>query len=240
MSATSTVLAARDKAGTPINLGKWHAGFTEVKKFADANGLPLMAVWSNGELCSHCTKFERCISQAVFKDWMKDSGVVFYFACNEDKSADDKTNGKGYNWCWKNQSLNMYPFVRFYWKAKKGTVLSDGTVVDADKVIIDKAVIGDTLDKRQDKAEGAKNCVAYAKKVFKPYVPGASAYKIRFNPDTTVEAINAVLDGIDAAGGHCPCQIPSNDTVCHCKDFIQNKGIGEPCICGIYVKVSAG
>lgn len=61
-------------------------------------------------------------------------------------------------------------------------------------------------------------------------------YKVRFNPKTTVKAINKTLDSIDGMGGYCPCQVPSEDTKCHCKDFRNKKAIGEPCICGIYVK----
>ena len=64
----------------------------------------------------------------------------------------------------------------------------------------------------------------------------APAYKIRFNEEVSVKDINGTLDAIDAMGGYCPCQVPSEDTKCHCKDFLQNKKIGEPCICNIYVK----
>lgn len=63
-------------------------------------------------------------------------------------------------------------------------------------------------------------------------------YKIRFNEAKTVKAVNAMLDEIDANGGYCPCQPKSADSKCHCKDFLQNKKIGEPCICGIYVKMA--
>lgn len=45
-------------------------------------------------------------------------------------------------------------------------------------------------------------------------------------------------DEIDKAGGYCPCQVPSADSKCHCKDFLKVKKIGEPCICGIYVKMA--
>lgn len=169
-SDTGKILAARAKAGTPIKLGQWHAGFTEVKNYAVNNGLPLLAIWSNGEECSHCKKLERCMAQGVFTTWMKESGVVFYFGCNEDKSADDKIYGTAHNWCWKNQSLGFYPFVRFYWKAKKGTVLADGTVLTSDKVLVDKAITGDKFDNYKDKAEGAKNAVNKAKSILKQYV----------------------------------------------------------------------
>ena len=64
------------------------------------------------------------------------------------------------------------------------------------------------------------------------------AYKIRFNQKKTVKTINKTLDAIDNAGGYCPCQVPSADSKCHCADFLKVKKIGEPCICGIYVKMA--
>ena len=61
-------------------------------------------------------------------------------------------------------------------------------------------------------------------------------YKIRLNEKLTVKKVNAVLDAIDTNDGYCPCQIQSEDTKCHCKDFLENKKTGEPCICKIYIK----
>ena len=63
-----------------------------------------------------------------------------------------------------------------------------------------------------------------------------ASYKIRFNPATTVKKINSTLDAIDANKGYCPCQVKSAATKCHCADFRNKKALGEPCICGIYVK----
>ena len=65
-----------------------------------------------------------------------------------------------------------------------------------------------------------------------------ASYKIRFNPAVSVDDINATLDAIDNAGGYCPCQIKSASTKCHCADFRNKKALGEPCICGIYVKMA--
>ena len=65
-----------------------------------------------------------------------------------------------------------------------------------------------------------------------------ASYKIRFNTKTTVKTINKTLDAIDAQGGYCPCQVPSKDSKCHCKDLLKNKALDEPCICGIYVKMA--
>jgi hypothetical protein len=56
---------------------------------------------------------------ATFKKWMEASGCVFWFGCSSDKTADDKTKGTGYKWAWDNGKLNLYPFVRVWWKAGK-------------------------------------------------------------------------------------------------------------------------
>lgn len=171
---TANILAIRDKAGTPVVTGQWHAGFTEVKNYADANGLPLIAVWSNGDKCSHCRKLERCVYQPVFREWMKDSGIVFYFGCSSDSSQDDKYGGNAYMWCWHNKSLKLFPFVKFYWNAKKGTRLADGSVLPTDRVLVEEAIIGDQFDNSKDNADGAQYAINYAKKVFAQYVPAAS------------------------------------------------------------------
>ena len=174
-SATDTLVKRRAKAGTPIVPGQWHADFSSVKKFAEDNGLPLMAVWSNGDECSHCLKLERCLNHTTFYSWQKNSGIVFYFGYEGDKSAEDCYGGKGYNWCWKNQSLDLFPFVRYYWKAKKGTVLADGTVLTKDTVIVDKAYKGDTVDDYKDEKTGntggAKKVLTFTQKRFAQFVP---------------------------------------------------------------------
>lgn len=165
------ILKARAAADEPIVLGEWHAGFSKVKSYADKHGLPLLAIWSNGgNECSHCEKLESCLVTSTFKTWMKDSGIIFYFGCSADKSQDDKYGGKGYTWCWKGQSLNLFPFVRFYWKAKKGTKLADGTVLASDKLVVDSAIVGDKFDNYKKGTDGAKACVKKAKSMFKQYV----------------------------------------------------------------------
>ena len=62
-------------------------------------------------------------------------------------------------------------------------------------------------------------------------------YVTRLNEKLTTKQINKVLDAVDRNDGHCPCQDEhTQDTLCHCADYRNNKGIGEPCICKIYVK----
>ena len=43
----------RAEPGMKLELGKWYTNFEVCKKYADDNGLPLLAVWSNHG-CVHC------------------------------------------------------------------------------------------------------------------------------------------------------------------------------------------
>lgn len=169
-TVTARMKAQRASASAPVVLGQWHAGFSTVKAYAEKNGLPLLAVWSNGEDCSHCKKLEKNLLTSQWKEYMQSSGVVYYFGCNEDTSQDDKYGGTGYNWCWKNKSLTLFPFVRFYWKAKKGTRLADGTVLSADTLLVDTAMTGDAFDNYKDVSnKGYSYCISKAKKLFAKY-----------------------------------------------------------------------
>ena len=78
-----------------------------------------------------------------------------------------------------------------------------------------------------------------AKKAVKPSpkkTEPPAEYAVRLNEKLTTAKVNKVLDAIDKNDGYCPCQIRDEGTKCHCEDFVQNKGLGEPCICNIYVK----
>lgn len=117
-STTTTFLKSRAAASAAIKPGQWHAGFSKMKKYAEDNKIPLIAVWSNGDKCGHCINFEKSVMQSVFTTWMKSSGCAFWFGCSSDTSTDDKYEGTGFNWT-RNKKLNLYPFVRVYWKAGK-------------------------------------------------------------------------------------------------------------------------
>ena len=85
--------------------------------------------------------------------------------------------------------------------------------------------------RKKTKGSSLKSCATPTRTI-----PAKKDFKIRFSEDSSVAEINAVLDSIDACKGYCPCQKKSAGTKCHCLDFRKNKAIGEPCICGIYVK----
>ena len=58
---------------------------------------------------------------------------------------------------------------------------------------------------------------------------------VMLNPDK--EIVKTVKEGLKRTGGYCPCiREQSEDTKCMCKEFIEQKELGE-CHCGLYVKI---
>ena len=89
----------------------------------------------------------------MFVNWMKTSGMVFYFTYYGDKgdgttsksgkTADDgSVGGKIFHWCRKN-TQTAYPFVRVYWPAEK----------------MDISTVGDKIDGKKENTTGGKNAV---------------------------------------------------------------------------------
>ena len=237
MSTTAKFLKTRAAGSAAIKPGQWHAGFTKVKKYAETNKIPLIAVWSNGDACGHCIMFEEVLMKKIFKNWMTTSGCVFWFGCSSDKTADDKFEGTGFKFA-RNSKTTRYPFIRVYWKAGKVDSYSDGGSWSGDS------------NKNANATKLVKKLQTLLKN-FKPQTeptptpaptpepeptPEVEPATVRLNESLTVAQINAVLDALEKNGMYCPCQIKSEDTKCHCKDFRENKKIGEPCICKIFVK----
>lgn len=110
------------KPGMKLELGKWYTNMEVCKKYADDNGLPLLAVWSN-EGCVHCWYFDVCLVQPEFVAWQKTSNagkVICCFMAGGDSTvpAGDREGSSWYNWMWKTggPALNAYPFVVVWWK----------------------------------------------------------------------------------------------------------------------------
>ena len=126
---TSTLVATRLGRDAAIVPGRWHRNFAKAKAYAEKNEIPFVAVWSNGESCPHCVKFEKCCNNSYFKNWMKTSGIVYWFGYSGDKEygVDSSTDG-AFHWTrgqdgrtsiTKGGPLKNYPFVRVYWKKGK-------------------------------------------------------------------------------------------------------------------------
>ena len=151
---TSKLLKARLSSGSAAKAGVWLSNFSKAKNYAVDNGLPLIAVWSNGDSCGHCVTFESACNSSYFRKWMASSGMVFYFTHSGESQG--AVGGSIFHWCRKNKNTS-YPFVRIYWP--------DGKV--------DIATVGDTVDGKKDGTTGGKKAVAYFKSKLKNFKPGA-------------------------------------------------------------------
>lgn len=185
MGTTSTFLKTRVSKPT---LNKWSSGFTAVKKFAESENVPLIAVWSNGDACGHCINFEKALMDSAFTTWQKSSGCAFWFGCSSDKTTDDKYQGTGFNWT-RNSKLTGYPFVRVYWKSGKVDTFESGDYWTGGS------------------AKGASKMVSKLKTLLKNFKPGGST------PVTpTPEPSDGGCDNCNESGG---CDNCSDDS---CKD----------------------
>ena len=117
-SVTTDLLALRAARNADVTPGVWHADLNKARAYAETNGLPLVAVWSNGEYCTRCVQFENCVMSPAFQNWMKDSGIVFYFGVSGDNTSDGQEgyHGTSFYWCCNNQNASMvWPYVRVWW-----------------------------------------------------------------------------------------------------------------------------
>lgn len=225
MSVTTDFLKDRVK-GNPVP-GQWNQDYTSTLNAAKACGKFLVAVWSNGDNCGYCTAAEKCMMDESFKAWMKESDAYFLFQC----SADSDKGKKVHDWVYK-KDIHTYPgflIVRY----------------ESGKSAYAVRIEGNTLRESKTGATGAKKMVANLKKLFEqspvpkpePEPEPTDDFKVRLNEAITTKQANAIMDAIDKNDGYCPCQEKGPDTKCHCADFLNNKKIGETCICKLYTKM---
>lgn len=157
---TSTLLKTRASSSASVTLGKWQSNFTKAKAYAESKGVPFVAVWSNGDVCPHCTRFASACNSSAFKNWMKTSGMVFWFGWSGDRSY--PAGSSACEWARKGKTMT-FPFVRLYWKKGK----------------VDVATEGDYVTGFYRGTTGGKNASSYIKKKFSAYKYN-QPYKIAF------------------------------------------------------------
>ena len=153
---TGIILAQRKGWNDSVELGRWHSNLDNARAYAEANGVPLLAIWSNGDNCGHCKKWENNAVSEPFEKWMKDSGIVFYFGYYGDPGK-GATLGEWCYWCGRGSPQGTtLPLVRLYWKVNGS-------------VIVDRSANGDMVD-------GNKGLVSMTSTSYRPdepyYVPG--------------------------------------------------------------------
>jgi len=141
---TAKILKSR-KLSTKIadvRPGVWQARLSTAKSYAVKNKVPLISIWSNGNRCSHCVRFESGLTNSYFTKWMKASGCVFVYAYYGDGADGAKIKA----WCMGTQKF--YPILRIYWPAGK----------------VDIKPMGDDIIGTKRGTTAAKKQVAYFKK----------------------------------------------------------------------------
>ena len=130
----------------------WYCNLSKAQAYAIKNKMPLVVVWSNGDACGHCVTFENACKRAVFKNYVKESGVVWVFGYTKDGHDGARNTGSIYKFAYKNQT--QFPLIRIYWPAGKVDVYTKGDDTTGGS--------GDT--------SGAKKAIAYFKSKLSKYV----------------------------------------------------------------------
>lgn len=119
------------EAGMELEPGKWYTNFAVCKKYADDNGMPMLAVWGNHS-CIHCWFTECCFVEDAFTTWVRENNagqVILCIMAGGEKGAPDQKNSNAYNWMWYaggGRTLSEYPFVVMWWKKQNVNVRLTG------------------------------------------------------------------------------------------------------------------
>ena len=136
MTALPFVSNAFTASDGEINVGEWNSRVTDIKKKADAENIPVIAV-GTAFGCSHCANFYLVMQTAKFQNWVAKSPYLFCFCYS----------GTGH-WLTGEQKafadwfgVGALPRVGYYWKKKDGTIVGGKTTTFAGRGYSDQALI---------------------------------------------------------------------------------------------------
>ena len=114
--------ADRSNADTvTLNDGKWYGKYPMPVNYAEDNEIPIVGTWSQKDSdCKYCARFSAATSTTTFKNWMKNSYVVFMMT-KEGDAIGGVAEGTAWYWSY-GPGQELYPITRVYWK-KDGKVL---------------------------------------------------------------------------------------------------------------------
>ena len=186
---TAKLVKARSAKSAAVVPGKWHADYSKCLSYARSKGVPLIAVWSNGDACGHCVTFESACNSSKFKSWMKTSGCVFLFVHSGDSGGG--RGGSVYNFCYNGQST--FPLVRVYWYVNG-------------KKKVNIHTMGDTIDGSYSGTTGGGKAVAWFKKKLSAFKPSKTAtttvvkpYTVEFAPNGATNEMASITAKVGTA-----------------------------------------
>ena len=119
-------------AGGKLEPGKRYTDWNACKTYADANGLPVLFIWSN-QGCVHCRYTDLVFTEENYADYKgykdfkawaakNDAGKVIYcYMAGGERGYPDQEKSEAYYWMWYKggTKIKSFPFVVLWW-AKKG------------------------------------------------------------------------------------------------------------------------
>ena len=124
----ATAVELENVSSGSLVLGEWNTNFANARSYAEANGIPLFAFWSNPG-CGQCNKLKTACNTATFAAWRKSKKIVMVFSEGGAAVKDFTRNSSG-----------KYPYCRLYWPAggvdkkfsgRSSTIPGVGSTVEA-------------------------------------------------------------------------------------------------------------
>lgn len=244
-SVTAKLVALRRIPGDgELETGVWYSNFTRVKTEAERRGLPLFAMWTNGDLCGFCRRFTANILAPEFLAFMKESGGLWWLGGSMDDNDEDRRGGIGFRWCISPDGhVNYFPLVSV--SAVRDGRRSEffGSGHDYDRAKIGPEGTAYAIARIKTALSGQPAAKAKVQPVACRPAPAPAAHPvetntvlhIRFNQEWDAAHIARFQSALKGNGGHCVCQPKSPDTMCMCKAFLEQDKPGK-CHCGAFEK----
>lgn len=107
---------AMDLLAKPLP-GEWTSDLWGAKAYAEANHLPMFAVWTLNR--ASCAGFKAALETSAFRKLMKDYQIVYAYYW-----VGGWSDTPEWQWCTSDGEVCTYPACRFYWPKEDGSAVS--------------------------------------------------------------------------------------------------------------------
>lgn len=102
-----------------VKLGEWTGNFTQAKELADAEHVPMLAVWGKSD-CPLCGKLKSAVDSSLFTEWQKEKRIIMVYC--QDKTSEE---AKACRLFAKHPDSSSLPYVCVYWNKHDGNVVKE-------------------------------------------------------------------------------------------------------------------
>lgn len=111
LSVDTSTYTPIDASSGPVVPGEWNSGVAAGKAYADANNMPMLAIFGS-KFCSHCHALQTACNTDEFKAWAAEKRIVMVFGMDSETKK----------FCKPDDSTSL-PFVAVYWPKSDGTTV---------------------------------------------------------------------------------------------------------------------